>query len=128
MWHGERLHVPPRQKRKCLDDHSLRDVAADRYSKDVWALELQFDSIWHATTLEVFNKIDGHTRKHTAFTVDKKIDSVSVVEQRDLASLEHGRRPRAIRVDGGSEFIALALKSWAGEDKTLQTFIPPNQP
>ena len=117
MWHGARLHVPPRQKRKCLDSHSLRDVAAGRYPKDVRGLELQFDSIGHGTTLEIFNNIDGHTRKHTAFTVDKKIDSVLVVEQRDLAPLEHGRRPRAIRMDGGTEFIALALKSWAGEDK-----------
>ncbi|MDK6727534.1 major capsid protein, partial [Neisseria mucosa] len=45
-----------------------------------------------------------YTREHLAFTVDKNINAVSVTELLDVACLEHGGRPRVIRMDNGPEF------------------------
>ncbi len=51
-----------------------------------------------------------------------------MIELLDLACLENGSRPRVIWMDNGPEFISKALQDWAGEDDTIQAFIPPGQP
>lgn len=66
----------------------------------------------------------SETREHVAFVVDRKLDAASVIELLDLACLEHGGRPRVIRMDNGPEFISHALQEWATEDGTIQAFIP----
>lgn len=128
IWREEGLRVLPRKKRKRVDGHGQRDVPAGQYPNDVWALDFQFDSTWHGKTIKICNIIDEYTREHVAFTVDKKIDADSVIELLDLACCDQGGRPRVIRMDNGPEFIAHALKEWAGEDETIQAFIPPGQP
>ena len=70
----------------------------------------------------------SETREHVAFIVARKLDAASVIELLDLACLEHGGRPRVIRMDNGPEFISHALQEWATEDGTIQAFIPPGQP
>ncbi|QYB16228.1 integrase core domain-containing protein [Schaalia turicensis] len=70
----------------------------------------------------------SETREHVAFIVARKLDAASVIELLDLACLEHGGRPRVIRMDNGPEFISHALQEWATEDGTFQAFIPPGQP
>lgn len=70
----------------------------------------------------------SETREHVAFVVDRKLDAASVIELLDLACLEHGGRPRVIRMDNDPEFISHALQEWATEDGTIQAFIPPGQP
>ena len=70
----------------------------------------------------------SETREHVAFIVARKLDAASVIELLDLACLEHGGRPRVIRMDNGPEFISHALQEWATEDRTIQAFIPPGQP
>ena len=94
----------------------------------MWALDFQFDSTWHGKTIKICNIIDEYTREHVAFVVDRKLDAASVIELLDLACLEHGGRPRVIRMDNGPEFISHALQEWATEDGTIQAFIPPGQP
>ncbi len=91
-------------------------------------MDFQFDSTWHGKTIKICNIIDEYTRKHLAFTVDEKIDADSVIELLDLASLDHGGRPRVIRMDNGPEFIIHTLKDWTDEDETIQAFIPPGKP
>ncbi|WP_091280386.1 integrase core domain-containing protein [Arcanobacterium phocae] len=78
--------------------------------------------------IKICNIIDEYTREHVAFSVDHKFDTVSAIELLGLASLEHGGRPRAILMDNGPEFISQALHEWAGEDETIQAFIPAGQP
>ncbi|WP_216388167.1 integrase catalytic domain-containing protein [Arcanobacterium phocae] len=78
--------------------------------------------------IKMCNIIDEYTREHVAFAIDDRLDATSVIELLDLASLDHGGKPRVIRMDNGPEFISQALHEWAGEDETLQTFIPPGQP
>ena len=128
LWREEGLRVLPRKKRKRVDGSGWVDVPAGQYPGDVWALDFQFDSTWHGKTIKICNIIDEYTREHLAFTVDKNINAVSVTELLDVACLEHGGRPRVIRMDNGPEFIAQALKDWAAEDETIQAFIPPGEP
>ena len=128
IWREEGLRVLPRKKLKRLAADTHRDVPAGQYPNNVWALDFQFDSTWHGKTIEICNIIDEYTREHLAFTVDKNINAVSVTELLDVACLEHGGRPRVIRMDNGPEFIAHALQEWAAEGETIQAFIPPGQP
>ncbi|WP_155467605.1 IS3 family transposase [Trueperella pyogenes] len=128
IWREEGLRVLPRKKRKRLVAATQRDVPAGQHPRDVWALDFQFDSTWHGKTIKICNIIDEYTREHVAFAVDTKIDAGAVIELLDLSCLDQGGRPRVIRMDNGPEFIACALKEWAGEDETIQAFIPPGQP
>ncbi|OFT20110.1 integrase [Dermabacter sp. HMSC08H10] len=128
IWREEGLRVLPRKKLKRLAADTHRDVPAGQYPNNVWALDFQFDSTWHGKTIKICNIIDEYTREHLAFTVDKNINAVSVTELLDVACLEHGGRPRVIRMDNGPEFIAHALQEWAAEGETIQAFIPPGQP
>lgn len=128
LWCEEGLRVLPRKKRKLLAVATDRDVPAGQYPGDVWALDFQFDSTWHGKTIKICNIIDEYTREHVAFIVARKLDAASVIELLDLACLEHGGRPRVIRMDNGPEFISHALQEWATRDRTIQAFIPPGQP
>lgn len=88
VWREEGLRVLPRKKRKRLSAVIERDVPAGQYPRDVWAVDFQFDSTWHGTTIKICNIVDEYTREHVAFTVDKKIDAGAVIELLDLACLD----------------------------------------
>lgn len=46
--------------------------------------------------IKMCNIIDQYTREHVAFAIDDRLDAASVIELLDLASLDHGGRPRVI--------------------------------
>ncbi|WP_216452449.1 hypothetical protein [Arcanobacterium phocae] len=69
-------------------DH--REIRAGQCPKDVWALDLQFDSTWHGKMIKICHIIDEYTREHVTFAIDRRLDVASVIELLDPVSLEHG--------------------------------------
>ncbi|WP_367261190.1 hypothetical protein [Trueperella pyogenes] len=80
----------------------------------MWALDFQFDSTWHGKTIKICNIIDEYTRENVAFTIDKKIDAGSVIELPDVACLEHGGRPRVIRMTTDPNPLLMRYRSGLG--------------
>ena len=129
LWREEGLRVMPRKQHKRVHGVSdKRTIAPGSFPDDVWAIDFQFDSTWHGKTFKICNVIDEFTREHIGYCVDKSIDAQKVIELLDTIAIERGRRPRVLRMDNGPEFVSKALESWAGEDETIQAFIPPGQP
>ncbi len=93
----------------------------------VWAVDFQFDSDFNGRQFKVCNVIDEFTRQHIAFSVDRSIKAIDVIELLDIAVLTHGG-PQVLRMDNGPEFISENLKSWSEEQELVQAFIPAGQP
>ncbi|WP_216386855.1 transposase family protein [Arcanobacterium phocae] len=53
--------------------------------------------------IKICTIIGDYTRSHVAFAVDKKLDAALSAELLNLASLEHGGRPRVILMNNGPE-------------------------
>lgn len=125
----EGLRVMPRKRRKrvVLSDPTPR-VSPAQAPDDVRALDFQFDSDYQGKAFKVCSIIGEYTREHIGFFMDRSVDATKVTELLDLTACVHGRRPRVLRMDNGPEFISGVFAAWAGEDETMQAFIPPGQP
>ncbi|WP_216452581.1 IS3 family transposase [Arcanobacterium phocae] len=128
LWRQENLRVFPRKrKKKKLDRQPMPRNAPASAPGQVWAVDFQFDSDFNGRQFKVCNVIDEFTRQHIAFSVDRSIKAIDVIELLDIAVLTHGG-PQVLRMDSGPEFISENLKSWSEEQELVQAFIPAGQP
>ena len=129
IWRQEGLKVPlkqPRKGRLWLNDGSclrLRPCWRDH----VWEYDFVADRTQDGRPLKMLTVVDEYTRKCLAIDVERRADSMSVLERLAALFVERGV-PDYIRSDNGSEFTARLVQNWLARVGVKTLFIEPGSP
>ena len=129
IWRLEGLKVPkkqPRRGRLWLNDGSclrLRPCWQDH----VWAYDFVADRTHDGRPLKILTVVDEYTRECLAIDVERRADSMSVLERLAALFVERGV-PDYLRSDNGSEFTARLVRDWLERVGVKTLFIEPASP
>ena len=129
IWRREGLKVParqPKRRRLWLNDGSCLRLRAER-PNHVWSYDFVHDRTHDGRAYRMLNIIDEFTREALMIRVDRKLNSVSVIDA--LTDLFILRGPPAfVRSDNGPEFIAQAVRDWIAAVGAKTAYIEPGSP
>ena len=129
IWRREGLKVPQKQSKKgrlWLNDGSCIRLRPER-PNHVWSYDFVHDRTDDGRVYRTLNIIDEFTREALAIRVDRKLNSIDVVDA--LTDLFILRGPPAfIRSDNGPEFIAQKVRDWIGAVGAKTAYITPGSP
>lgn len=129
IWRREGLKVPQKQPKKgrlWLNDGSCIRLRPER-PNHVWSYDFVHDRTDDGRVYRTLNIIDEFTREALAIRVDRKLNSIDVVDA--LTDLFILRGPPAfIRSDNGPEFIAERVRDWIGAVGSKTAYITPGSP
>jgi len=129
IWRREGLKVPQKQPKKgrlWLNDGSCIRLRPER-PNHVWSYDFVHDRTDDGQVYRTLNIIDEFTREALAIRVDRKLNSIDVVDA--LTDLFILRGPPAfIRSDNGPEFIAEKVRGWISAVGAKTAYITPGSP
>lgn len=127
LWRREGLMVPARRPRKRVRNVAPpREVAAD-CPNVVWCLDFVEDSLFTGSKLRVLSVTDEFTRESLALEAGRSFKSRRVCEVLEALIAERGV-PKALRMDNGPEFVALALRGLCHRYGINAAYIAPGKP
>ncbi len=94
---------------------------------EVWSLDFMSDSLDDGRRIRVLNVIDDYNREALVTEVGISFPSERVVRILDQLIEERGK-PKMLRTDNGSEFIAKAYKEWCYKNEIIPEYIKPGKP
>jgi len=94
---------------------------------EVWSIDFMADSLDDGRKIRVFNVLDDYNREALTTTVGLSFPSARVVRVLEQLIEERGK-PKIIRSDNGSEFIANVFKNWCLKHGIKISYIKPGKP
>jgi len=129
IWRQEGLKVPqkqPRRGRLWLNDGSCLRLRPC-WPGHVWAYDFVADRTRDGRPLKMLTVVDEYTRECLAIDVERRADSMSVLERLAALFVERGV-PDYLRSDNGSEFTARLVRDWLQRLGAKTLFIEPGSP
>ena len=129
IWGQEGLKVPAKQpKRGRL---GLNDGCCLRlrpcWRNHVWSYDFVADRTHEGRGLKMLTVVDEYRRECLAIEVERRADSMSVLERLAALFIERGV-PDYLRSDNGSEFTAWLVRNWLERLGVKTLFIEPGSP
>jgi putative transposase len=108
---GARVALPPKPTRQ----------------DELWTMDFEQDAFTSGRKFRTLNLMDGFTREALEIEADTSLPGTRVV--RVLEGLkQQGRKPEAIVIDNGPEFVSQVVDQWAYENGVWLHFITPGRP
>ncbi len=129
IWRREGLKVPQKHRPRSglwLNDGSCIRLRPER-PNHVWSFDFVEGHTHDGRSLRILTLIDEYTRECLALRVERRINSLGVIETLADAMLQKGV-PEHVRCDNGPEMIALALGRWLAKLGTKTLYIAPGSP
>lgn len=129
IWKQEGLKVPPKHRKKSrlwLNDGSCVRLRPE-YPNHVWSYDFVQDRTADGRAFRTLNIIDEFSRECLAIRVDRKLNSVNVLDALTDLFILRGV-PTFIRSDNGPEFIAQAVRDWIAAVGSKTAYIEPGSP
>lgn len=129
IWRREGLKVPqkqPKRGRLWLNDGSCIRLRPE-YPNHVWSYDFVEDRTHNGRKFRMLNIIDEFTRECLAIRVNRKLNSVDVIDMLCDLFILRGI-PGHIRSDNGPEFIAQAVRDWITAVGARTVYIEPGSP
>ena len=129
IWRREGLKVPqkqPKRGRLWLNDGSCIRLRPE-YPNHVWSYDFVEDRTHNGGKFRMLNIIDEFTRECLAMRVNRKLNSVDVIDALSDLFILRGI-PGHIRSDNGPEFIAHAVRDWIAAVGAKTAYIEPGSP
>ncbi len=129
IWRREGLKVPQKQPKKgrlWLNDGSCVRLRPE-YRDHVWSYDFVEARTHDGRKFRMLNIIDEFTRECLAIRIDRKLNSISVIDALTDLFILRGV-PTHIRSDNGPEFIAKAVREWILAVGAKTAFIEPGSP
>ncbi len=129
IWRREGLKVPakqPKRGRLWDNDGSCIRLRPER-PNHVWSFDFVEGHTHDGRSLRILTLIDEYTRECLALRVDRRINSLGVIETSADAMLQKGV-PEHVRCDNGPEMIAKALRQWLAKLGPKMQYIVPGSP
>ena len=108
---GSRLVLPPKPTRP----------------DQLWTMDFEQDAFTSGRKFRTLNLMDGFTREALEIEPDTSLPGARVVRVLE-GRKQQGRKPEAIVIDNGPEFISQVVDQWAYENGVQLHFITPGRP
>ena len=128
-WRREGLKVPAKQPKKgrlWLNDGSCIRLRAKR-PNHVWSYDFVEDRTHNGRKYRMLNVIDEFTHEALAIRIDRKLNSIDVIDVLTDLFILRGT-PEHVRSDNGPEFIAKAVQEWIAAVGARTAYIAPGSP
>lgn len=129
IWRREGLKIPQKQPKKgrlWMNDGSCIRLRPAR-ANHVWSYDFVQDRTHDGRVFRTLNIIDEYTKEALMIRVDRKLNSVDVVDALTDLFILRGP-PEYIRSDNGPEFVAEKVRDWITAVGARTTFIEPGSP
>ena len=129
IWRREGLKVPAKQPKKgrlWLNDGSCIRLRAER-PNHVWSYDFVEDRTDEGRKYRMLNVIDEFTHEALAIRIDRKLNSIDVIDVLTDLFILRGT-PEHVRSDNGPEFIAKAVQEWIAAVGARTAYIAPGSP
>ena len=129
IWRREGLKVPakqPKRSRLWLADGSCLRLRAER-PNHVWSYDFVEDRTHEGRKYRMLNIIDEFTHECLAIRIDRKLQSVDVIDVLSDLFILRGV-PERLRSDNGPEFVAKAVQDWIAAVGAKAAYIAPGSP
>ncbi len=129
LWRREGLKVPAKQPKKgrlWFNDGSCIRLRPE-YPNHVWSHDFVHDRTHDGRVFRTLNLIDEYTRECLMIRVDRKLNSVDVIDVLTDMFILRGP-PAFIRSDNGPEFVAEAVREWIAAVGAQTAYIVPGSP
>jgi putative transposase len=129
LWRREGLKVPARQPKRgrlWLNDGSCIRLRP-AHPNHVWSYDFVEDRTHDGRKCRMLNVIDEFTRECLAIRVDRKLNSVDVLDVLSDLFILRGV-PGHVRSDNGPEFVAKAVRGWIAAVGAKTAYIEPGSP
>jgi transposase InsO family protein len=94
---------------------------------EVWSYDFIHDQLENGVKLKLLTVLDEFTRECVGILVARSITAAGVIGFLEVLVLQRGP-PANVRSDNGPEFVAAALKEWAGRAGIMMNHIEPGSP
>lgn len=101
-------------------------ILAD-FPNEMWSMDFVSDSLAQGRKFRTLNVIDVLTRECLAIEADFFLTSARVIRVLDRL-IELRGKPKAIRIDNGTEFTSLIIIEWAKKNDIKLDYIQPGKP
>jgi len=129
LWRREGLKVPQKQPKKgrlWLNDGSCVRLRPE-YRNHVWSYDFVHCRTDDGRVFRKLNILDEFSRECLAIKVDRKLNSMNVIDTLTDLFIMRGS-PAFIRSDNGPEFIAQAVRDWIAAVGAKTACIEPGSP
>jgi len=129
IWRREGLKVPqkqPKRGRLWLSDGSCVRLRPE-YPNHVWSYDFVESRTHDGRKFRMLNVIDEFTRESLTIRIDRKLNSINVIDVLTDLFILRGP-PGHVRSDNGPEFIAKAVREWIVAVGAKTAFIEPGSP
>ena len=129
IWRREGLKVPgkqPKRARLRLNDGSCVRLRPER-PNHVWSYDFVQDRTHDGRAYRTLNILDEFTKEALMIRVDRKLNSVDVLDALTDLFILRGV-PAYVRSDNGPEFVAKAVRDWISAVGAQTAFIEPGSP
>jgi putative transposase len=116
-----KLNLPRRTKRR-LPQRPRRPLLAPSALNGIWALDFIADALYGGRPFRTFNVIDEGNRQGLGIEIATSIPALRVIRVMEQLIAMFGK-PRAVRLDNGSELTSIAFTEWCA-----RLFIQPGKP
>ncbi len=96
-------------------------------ANEVWSYDFVHDRLDNGMGLKLLTVLDEFTRECLGILVERSITAAGVVGFLEVLMLKRGL-PENVRSDNGPEFVAEAVKQWAGNQGIALNYIEPGSP
>lgn len=116
-----------KRTRKRIPARVKQPLVVPSAPNQTWSMDFMADRLMNGRRFRVLNIIDDYNREILRIEPYFSITSARVISIIDRLVTEN-RKPSAIRVDNGPEFIAEILKQWCNDNDIDLQFIQPGRP
>jgi putative transposase len=93
----------------------------------IWALDFMADSLYGGRPFRTLNVIDEGNRQGLGIEIATSIPALRVIRVMEQLIAMFGK-PRAVRLDNGSELTSIAFTEWCANQGIELLFIQPGKP
>ena len=117
----------PRRTRRRVPMRLRRPLIAGNELNQTWAVDFMSDVLYGRRWFRTFNVIDEANREALGIEVATSIPSARVIRVMEQLIEMYGK-PKALRLDNGSELTSIAFTEWCERQKIELHFIQPGKP
>jgi putative transposase len=121
-----KLNLPRRTKRR-LPQRARRPLLAPSGLNGIWALDFMADPLYGGRPFRTLNVIDEGNRQGLGIEIATSIPALRVIRVMEQLIAMFGK-PRAVRLDNGSELTSIAFTEWCANQGIELLFIQPGKP